>query len=92
MVDEVPVVLAQTLTAHDDEVLHVAFSHDGKQISSCSKDHHVIIWNHLSEEGRFTEHYRVVQLNFTPDLKSYAVSQISLILPCIKERILQFPV
>merc|ERR1719331_3694251 len=45
MVDEVPVTLAQTLTAHDDEVLHVSFSHDGKQISSCSKDHHVIIWN-----------------------------------------------
>ena len=58
MVDEVPVGLAQTLTAHDDEVLHVTFSHDGKQISSCSKDHHILIWNG-SEEGHFTEHYRL---------------------------------
>ena len=58
MVDEVPVLLAQTLTAHDDEVLHVAFSHDGKQISSCSKDHYVIIWNHRYEDGSFSEHYR----------------------------------
>ena len=57
MVDGVPVGLAQTLTAHEDEVLHVAFSHDGKQISSCSKDHHVLIWN-CSEDGHFAEHYR----------------------------------
>ena len=58
MVDEVPVLLAQTLTAHDDEVLHVSFSHDGKQISSCSKDHHVIIWNRSEVDGHFAEHYR----------------------------------
>lgn len=35
--DTVPNVLAQTLTKHTDEVLHVTFSHDGKQIASCSK-------------------------------------------------------
>ena len=66
MVDEMPACLAQTLTSHDDEVLHVAFSHDGKQISSCSKDHHVIIWNYWdlgAEGGRFIEHYRLVKLN-----------------------------
>ena len=63
MVDEVPACLAQTLTAHDDEVLHVAFSHDGKQISSCSKDHHVIIWDYHSDSGRFVKHYRLVKLN-----------------------------
>ena len=53
MVDEMPACLAQTLTTHDDEVLHVAFSHDGKQISSCSKDHHVIIWNYYTTNEKF---------------------------------------
>jgi WD40 repeat protein len=33
----VPKVHVQTLTGHSDEVLHVAFSHDGTHIASCAK-------------------------------------------------------
>ena len=32
-----PCVPQQTLKGHTDEVLHVAFSHDGSEIASCSK-------------------------------------------------------
>ena len=32
-----PCVPTQTLKGHTDEVLHVAFSHDGSEIASCSK-------------------------------------------------------
>ena len=44
LIDNVPTVLIQTLKSHTDEVLHVAFSHDGKEFASCSKDNKVIIW------------------------------------------------
>jgi WD40 repeat protein len=37
LIDQVPCKLVQTLTKHTDEVLHVAFSHDGKEFVSCSK-------------------------------------------------------
>ena len=32
-----PCIKQQTLTGHTDEVLHVAFSHNGAEIASCSK-------------------------------------------------------
>ena len=35
--DSFPCVPKQTLKGHTDEVLHVAFSHDGSEIASCSK-------------------------------------------------------
>ena len=38
LVDETPILLCQTLTNHEDEVLHVAFSPDGTLLSSTSKD------------------------------------------------------
>ena len=41
--DKVPSVPIQTLTAHTDEVLHVAFSHDGTEFISCSKDNKIIV-------------------------------------------------
>ena len=44
LIDHVPSVLVQTLNSHTDEVLHVGFSHDGKEFASCSKDNKVIIW------------------------------------------------
>ena len=37
LVDCVPKVKVQSLDFHSDEVLHVAFSHDGNEIVSCSK-------------------------------------------------------
>ena len=37
LTDQFPCVRKQTLTGHTDEVLHVAFSHDGSEIASCSK-------------------------------------------------------
>lgn len=33
-----PIHLSETLTDHDDEVLHVSFSHDGKLFCTTSKD------------------------------------------------------
>ncbi|KAL5004664.1 hypothetical protein ScPMuIL_018120 [Solemya velum] len=42
---ESPVVLSETLTDHQDEVLHVSFSHDGKFFSTTSKDCTVKVWN-----------------------------------------------
>ena len=44
LIDNVPTVLIQTLKSHTDEVVHVAFSHDGNEFASCSKDNKVIIW------------------------------------------------
>ncbi len=37
LTDAVPRMESQVLEAHCDEVLHVSFSHDGRQIASCSK-------------------------------------------------------
>ena len=44
LTDTVPNTKVQTLAGHTDEVLHVTFSHDGKDIVSCSK---VIKWEHI---------------------------------------------
>lgn len=33
-----PILLSETLSDHDDEVLHISFSHDGKMFCTTSKD------------------------------------------------------
>jgi WD40 repeat protein len=37
--------LLKTLNVHEDEVLSISFSHDGKTLGSASKDKTVILWN-----------------------------------------------
>lgn len=37
LIETPPSVNVQTLSEHTDEVLHVTFSHDGQQVSTCSK-------------------------------------------------------
>ena len=62
--DSVPRVQCQVLSEHRDEVLHVSFSHDGRQIASCSKDNKMVVWNHDLETGRFFPHYSRSMLGF----------------------------
>ncbi|CAG9839162.1 unnamed protein product [Diabrotica balteata] len=40
----IPVVHTETLSYHNDQVLHVSFSHNGKYFATCSKDGYVILW------------------------------------------------
>ncbi|XP_071489302.1 F-box/WD repeat-containing protein 5-like [Diadema antillarum] len=40
----VPAVCVQQLTDHNDQVLHVSFSHNGKLFASCSKDGTIKVW------------------------------------------------
>ncbi|XP_074871833.1 F-box/WD repeat-containing protein 5 [Carettochelys insculpta] len=43
--DTIPCIEVQTLTEHNDQVLHLSFSHSGYLFASCSKDCTVKIWN-----------------------------------------------
>ncbi|XP_041481753.1 F-box/WD repeat-containing protein 5-like [Lytechinus variegatus] len=40
----VPTKCMQVLTDHNDQVLHVSFSHNGKLFASCSKDGTIKVW------------------------------------------------
>lgn len=40
-----PRMESEVLTDHEDQVLHVSFSHDGNMFASSSKDGHVKVWN-----------------------------------------------
>ena len=56
LIEDIPTVLSQTLTAHTDEVLYVTFCHDGSEFVSCSKDHRLIIWTDQdAQDGDFHE-------------------------------------
>ncbi|CAG9814259.1 unnamed protein product [Phaedon cochleariae] len=39
----IPVVQTETIVDHDDQVLHVSFSHNGKYFATCSKDGYVLL-------------------------------------------------
>ena len=41
----------QVLKGHKDEVLHLAFSRDGQDLASCSKDHFLRIWRKKSPQS-----------------------------------------
>ena len=49
LTDRVPRVKRQILKGHSDEVVHIAFSNDGLEFVSCSKDQSFIAWK--KEEG-----------------------------------------
>lgn len=49
---QTPIVESQVLTEHQDEVLHVAFSHNGRLFASSSKDCHAIVWDITGGEAR----------------------------------------
>lgn len=38
-----PIVQAETLTDHINQVLHVSFSHNGLYFATCSKDGYVLV-------------------------------------------------
>lgn len=67
--DHVPCILTQTLKEHQDEVLHIAFSHNGAEIASCSKDNRVIRW--VKDEND------VFKSNFYVDMGMYDWTQIT---------------
>ncbi|KAM9820462.1 F-box/WD repeat-containing protein 5 [Neosynchiropus ocellatus] len=49
--DCIPCVEVQTLKEHSDQVLHLAFSHQGHRFSSCSKDCTVKLWDTERPDG-----------------------------------------
>ena len=53
----------QVLSGHTDEVLHLTFSHDGKDLASCSKDHSMKIWRE-AENGQFSLAQSVDMLDY----------------------------
>ena len=44
LVDNTPEICTEVLTAHTDEVLHVAFCQSGDRFVTCSKDGAFIVW------------------------------------------------
>lgn len=65
LIDHSPRHLTETLTDHTDQVLHVAFAHNGRLFSSCSKDGFVKVWSTESEPTR---------VKHSTDMKSYSWS------------------
>ena len=51
--DRVPCVISQTLQKHTDEVVHIAFSHNGYDFASCSKDTTLKIWRKKKRKSRY---------------------------------------
>ncbi|KAK3728245.1 hypothetical protein QZH41_019621, partial [Actinostola sp. cb2023] len=49
---QTPAIESQVLEEHQDEVLHVAFSHNGRLFASSSKDCQAIVWDISSGEAR----------------------------------------
>ncbi|XP_042251348.1 F-box/WD repeat-containing protein 5 isoform X2 [Thunnus albacares] len=52
--DCIPCVEVQTLREHNDQVLHLAFSHRGHRFSSCSKDCTVKLWDTERPDGNIS--------------------------------------
>ncbi|XP_061732336.1 F-box/WD repeat-containing protein 5 [Nerophis ophidion] len=52
--DCIPCVEVQTLREHSDQVLHLAFSHRGHRLSSCSKDCTVKLWDTERADGNIS--------------------------------------
>ncbi|XP_077478127.1 F-box/WD repeat-containing protein 5 [Stigmatopora argus] len=52
--DCIPCVEVQTLREHSDQVLHLAFSHQGHRFSSCSKDCTVKLWDTERHDGNIS--------------------------------------
>ena len=66
LMDCVPCVATQTLKEHTDEVLHVAFSHNGAEIASCSRDNRIIRWKKdINDEFRMHSHIDMKIYNWT---------------------------
>jgi WD40 repeat protein/DNA-binding SARP family transcriptional activator len=63
-----------TLTGHEDEVLDVAFSKDGKSIATSSRDGTIKVWDALNglELVRLVQGVPVFALDFSPDNKLIA--------------------
>lgn len=43
--NDIPMVMTERLESHFNQVLHVAFSHDGTMFSTASKDGNIIVWD-----------------------------------------------
>lgn len=49
---ETPLIETQILESHEDEVLHVTFSHNGKLFASSSKDCFAIVWEVIDGQAK----------------------------------------
>lgn len=45
LINHTPMILSETLIDHNNQVLHVSFSHNGLMFSSCSRDGFVKVWS-----------------------------------------------
>ena len=60
LVDRVPRKNIQVLKGHSDEVVHIAYSNDGSEFVSCSKDQSFIVWKKETKDlsTKFNSHYK----------------------------------
>ena len=58
LVGQSPSRLIHTLQGHKEKVLHITFSHNGSEISSCSTDNQVIRWKRY-DQSHFESHWKV---------------------------------